>query len=422
MSLPPIITALKKHKAGVMLITLQIALTLAIVCNAVFVIGQRVSQVDRPTGVNAMDLFWVGQMYVNAPKGHNPAAVEKLDAMQRADLATLRALPDVESATSISTLPLHNAQERAAGVGVKPDQKSSTAGAWLYYTGSQALKTLGLQLTEGRNFTPVEVTHQWMGGSGATPLAIVTRELAHDLFPHDSALGKTIYLNGGTTPTTVIGVVARLEGPESGLTKGSGFALNSILLPVRLDSFLTSMAVRSKPGRLTAAMREARNALLAANPMRVLTSGIPGLAGILPYSKIRARANRADVGLAILMGIISVILLAVTGAGVVGLTSFWVGQRRKQIGIRRALGATRRDILRYFQLENLFIAGIGVVLGAILAIGLNLWLMKQFQMERMPLVYVLVGVVVLLLIGQGAVFAPALRASRVSPAEATRSV
>jgi putative ABC transport system permease protein len=112
----------------------------------------------------------------------------------------------------------------------------------------------------------------------------------------------------------------------------------------------------------------------------------------------------------------------ITGAGIIGLTSFWVGQRRKQIGIRRALGATRRDILRYFQTENLLIAGAGVVAGAVLAVGLNLWMMRQLAMDRMPLPYVLAGVVVLLLLGQGAVFAPARRASRVSPVEATRSV
>jgi putative ABC transport system permease protein len=61
-------------------------------------------------------------------------------------------------------------------------------------------------------------------------------------------------------------------------------------------------------------------------------------------------------------------------------------------------------------------------MGALLAVGLNLWLMKQFSMDRMSLLYVLVGVVVLLALGQGAVFAPARRASRVSPVEATRSV
>jgi putative ABC transport system permease protein len=126
--------------------------------------------------------------------------------------------------------------------------------------------------------------------------------------------------------------------------------------------------------------------------------------------------------MAILMGIVSVVLLAITAAGIVGLTSFWVGQRRRQIGIRRALGATRNDILSYFMTENMLIGMGGIVVGTLLAIGINLWMVTQYGVTRLSGMYLLVGAVVLLLLGQGAVLAPALRASRVPPVEATRSV
>ncbi|MFZ0869638.1 MAG: FtsX-like permease family protein [Rhodanobacter sp.] len=115
-------------------------------------------------------------------------------------------------------------------------------------------------------------------------------------------------------------------------------------------------------------------------------------------------------------------LLAVTAAGVVGLTSFWVGQRRRQIGIRRALGATRSDILNYFLTENLLISLGGVIVGTLLAVGMNALMISQFEMTRLSLIYVVAGSAMLLLLGQAAVLAPALRASRVSPVEATRSV
>ncbi|HLI16945.1 MAG TPA: ABC transporter permease [Rhodanobacteraceae bacterium] len=420
MTLHPIIAALKKHKAGVTLITLQIALTLAIVCNAVFIISQRVERVNRPSGLDEQNLFLIEQAWVGAPTGDDPASIEKLDAMQRSDLATLRQLPDVESVASVSSLPLLNSSW-TGGVGLKPDQQHSTAHAAYYFGGDQMLKTLGLRLIAGRNFTPDEIRHRGFRSVGEPPIAIVTEALADKLFPNGSALGKTVYLDGGATPTTIIGVVARMQSPSVG-SWSNDFAFNSVLQPVRIDFQYTRTAVRAKPGRLDAAMREARKALYDANPMRVMDGTLDQGLGIHPFSEIRARAYRADVGMAILMSVICVILLCVTGAGIVGLTSFWVGQRRKQIGIRRALGATQRDILHYFQTENLMIAGAGVVLGAILAVGLNLWMMKQFSMDRMSLLYVLVAIVALLLLGQGAVFAPALRASRVSPVEATRSV
>jgi len=80
------------------------------------------------------------------------------------------------------------------------------------------------------------------------------------------------------------------------------------------------------------------------------------------------RQHRGDhnrLGIAVLMSVICVILLSVTGAGIVGLSSLWVGQRTRQIGVRRAIGARKIDILRYFQIENLLIAGGGAVVGSL---------------------------------------------------------
>jgi putative ABC transport system permease protein len=420
MTLHPILAALKKHKAGVTLITLQIALTLAIVCNAVFIIGQRVDRINRPSGIDESNLFLITQSWVGAPTGDDQDSVEKLDAMQQADIATLQDLPDVQSAISINTLPLLNSTW-SGGIGLKPNQQNSTAQAAFYFGTDQMIPALGLKLIAGRNFTSTDVHHMGFRGHNRPPIVIVTKALADKLFPKGGALGKTIYVDRDT-PTTIIGIVERMQVPSPDSWANDWF-WNSVLIPTRLDAGFARYAVRAKPGRLDAAMREAPKALFASNPMRVIETGADYEdSSIHSFADIRAHAYRADRGMAILMGVICLILLCVTGAGIVGLTSFWVGQRRKQIGIRRALGATQRDILRYFQTENLMIAGVGVVLGAILAVGLNLWLMKQFSMDRMSLLYVLVGVVALLVLGQGAVFAPALRASRVSPVEATRSV
>jgi putative ABC transport system permease protein len=420
MTLHPILAALKKHKAGVILITLQIALTLAIVCNAVFIIGQRIDRTQRPSGLDENNLFLITQSWVGAPTGDDPGTIDKLDAMQRTDVATLRNLPDVQSAIAINTMPLINSTW-SGGIGLKPDQQHSTAQAAFYFGDEQMIPMLGLRLVAGRNFTVADVTHMGFRGHNKPAVVIVTKALADKLFPDGHALGKTIYVDR-STPSTIIGVIARMQVPSADSWASSWF-WNSVLIPTRLDANFARYAVRAKPGRLEEAMREAPKALFAANPMRVIQTGADFEdSSVHSFADIRAHAYRADVGMAILMGVICVILLCVTGAGIVGLTSFWVGQRRKQIGIRRALGATRRDILRYFQTENLLIAGVGVVVGGILAVGLNLWMMKQFQMDRMSVAYVLVGIVALLVLGQGAVFAPALRASRVSPVEATRSV
>ena len=123
-----------------------------------------------------------------------------------------------------------------------------------------------------------------------------------------------------------------------------------------------------------------------------------------------------------LLGAVCVALMVVTALGIVGLASFWVQQRTKQIGVRRALGATRSQILRYFQTENFLLATIGIVLGMLGAFGLNQLLMTYYELPRLPAMYLPIGAVALWLLGQIAVYGPAKRAAAVPPAVATRSV
>ena len=123
-----------------------------------------------------------------------------------------------------------------------------------------------------------------------------------------------------------------------------------------------------------------------------------------------------------LLGAVCIALMVVTALGIVGLASFWVQQRTKQIGVRRALGATRSQILRYFQTENFLLATMGIELGMLGAYGLNQLLMTYYEFPRLPEIYLPIGAVALWLLGQIAVFGPAKRAAAVPPAVATRSV
>jgi len=411
MRVHPIIAALKLHKAGVVLIVLQIALTLAIISNAVFIVAQRIDRVNRVTGVDEADLFRLSTLFVGAPLGDDKASLDKLDALQLSDVNTLRHVPDVALVSASNAMPLQGGLW-VGGVGIKPNQKTPTSTFTYYYGDEQMLPTLGVHLIAGRNFNAGEVIHHTINDTTMAPVSIVSKHLADKLYPKGDALGKTAFIDN--KPSTIIGIVETLETSNSGHMT---WAYDTVMQPVRLSGAMANYAVRAKPGRLSDAMRAARAALFAANPMRVMASTW----GVLSMSDLRDKAYRGDRGMAILMITVCVILLGVTAAGIVGLTSFWVGQRRRQIGVRRALGARRVDILRYFQIENLFIASAGVVLGVLLALGLSFWLMSHYEMPRLPTLYLLVGVAMLLLIGQLAVFVPARRASLVPPVEATRA-
>ena len=417
MTLHPMIAALRKHKAGVVLIALQIALTLAIVCNAIFIIYARVENVRRPTGLDESNLFIITQQWVGAPSGDDAASLQKLDSMQREDLDALRGLADVQSVAPVNSLPLYPSSWNGS-ISLNPgdDLRAGKARSTYYFGDEQLLKTMGLHLIAGRNFTAADVSNKGMRDPAEPSVVIITKALADKLYPQGDALGKVIYLDGGRKPTTVIGEVERLQVPSVG-SWTSSFVWNSTIEPLRLNANFSRYVVRAKPGRLDAAMRAVRPALYTANPMRVLDDD-----SVKSFKDIRAEAYRADIGMAVLMGVVCLILLAVTAAGIVGLTSFWVGQRHRQIGVRRALGARKIDILHYFQLENLLIAGSGAVIGIALAIGLNMVLMQSFAMDRMPVTYVLCGLAIVMVLGQAAVFVPARRASNVPPVVATRTV
>ncbi|HET9818669.1 MAG TPA: FtsX-like permease family protein [Rhodanobacteraceae bacterium] len=410
MQIQPIIAALRHHKAGTVLIALQIALTLAIVCNALFIIQQRTSHLSAPTGVDEANLFVIGNQWAD------PSTDGRIDAQIRTDLAVLRQLPSVRDAVSSNSYPL-----RGGGwddfITLTPDQVQKTTDASVYFGDEHFIDTLGVKLIAGRNFRADEIEPMMPRDTKTPSVAIVTKALADKLYPGGSALGKTFYAMTAE-PATIIGIVERLQRQEVD-TWSRAYAYEALIWPRRLEgSFGTYYIVRARPGGLAAAMREGPKALYAQSRMRIIDPEN----GVLSFAQIRHRAYDGDRGTAILMAIICAVLLVITGAGIVGLTSFWVGQRRKQIGIRRALGATRGDVLNYFLTENLLITGGGVVVGIVLAIAINLWMIAHVEMTRLPWFYVLSGVVVLLLLGQGAALAPALRASRVAPVEATRSV
>ena len=409
MQIHPILAALRRHKAGTVLIALQIALTLAIVCNALFIIHQRIAHINEPSGVDEANLFVIQNLW-----GEQYSTDQAVERIQE-DVSALRNLSSVQDVTAANSFPM-----RGGGwdnfITMKPDQREPTTDA-SYYTGdSHFLSTIGAKLIAGRDFRPEEVVNMGLRQNVSPPVAIISKVMADKLFPGGDALGKSIYAMS-STPVTVIGIVDTLHRQDVS-TWSAPYTGESMVVPIRIaQPWGLYYLVRAKPGQLDAAMRQAPKALYAENRMRI----IDPKDGLLSFAQVRHRVFKSDRGMAILMGIICVVLLAITGAGIVGLTSFWVGQRRKQIGVRRALGATHRDILHYFMTENFLITVAGLLIGVLLTFGLNLWLVTHFDaLKLMPLTYVLAGIVILVLLGQGAVFAPALRASRVPPIEATR--
>jgi putative ABC transport system permease protein len=424
MEIRPIFSTLRRHKLTAGLLLLQVACTCAIVCNVAFMIVHRVQQVSLPTGIAENQLSVIHSRFIgnNAEPWveQHKADLEQADwAQHQVDLAALRTIPGVESVAEVRfALPLN---KNEASYGTCPSQQAldrvmqtmSIHGTGCIdvsvYDGSPGLiATLGLHLIAGRDFHPDE----YVLGQKTPPVAIISSALARHLFPGQNALGKELYV--GKRIIRVVGIVGTLLAPN---LHGAGRNDDTMIWPQLAESTGVYYVMRSAPQDRARILKDAKATLLKLGPGRYINPKY-----VETYTQIRAKYFQRDTTMIGLLIASALGLLFVTALGIAGLANFWVGQRTRSIGIRRAVGATRHDILRYFQTENFLVVTGGVVLGVVLAIGLNLLLMKHYELPRLPLWYLPTGAVVLWLLGQLSVLAPALRASNVPPVVATRSV
>src|SRR3984885_1771447 len=403
MGVRPILSAMRRNKFGALLIATQMAVTLAFLANALTLVEQRIAWSDRPSGLDEANIFVINTETVDDARD--------LAARQASDVDALRALNGVVDAYATNMYPLEGGGWIET-VNLTADQKTPTAFAAHYMGDDHALHTMGLKLVAGRNFTPDEIVNRTENDVPMPSGFIVTKALAVKLFPQGNALGQPIFVEN-EKPIAIIGIVDRLQGPMTAATGfDSTFSENSVFTPDRLIGERNVYMVRVQPGQLNAVMKAAEQKLMQLQANRIMqTRSMPD---------VRADAYRGDHGLIVLLVSICIALLIVTAFGIVGLTSYWVAQRRQQIGIRRALGATRQAIVRYFQTENFMIAAVGAAVGIAFAIALNLWMVRSFEMVRMDNSRALAGALIILLLGQFAVLWPALRAASIPPALATR--
>ena len=410
MELRPILSTLLRHKTAATLIVLEIALSCAIICNALFLIGQRVDRLNLASGVAESEVVRVQLTGI----GKDADA----EALTRSDLALLRGLPGVKAASVTNQVPFVNSSWNTS-INMAKDQKQPTMNATVYMGDEQFLDVLGLKLVAGRNFSADEFI-EWSAldapaSNVSIPAVIITRSVADKLFPGQSALGKSFY-SWGDNPMRVVGVVDHLVRPSE-----QGGAVEheySMIFPIHVPFSLGgNYLLRTDPARRDEVLKAAVSALVKNGPNRIILED-----NTKTMEQLRAEYYRQDRAMVWMLVAVIVALLVVTALGIVGLASFWVQQRTKQIGVRRALGATSGQILRYFQAENFLLASAGIVLGMLMAYGINQLLMAKYELPRLPLHYLPIGAVALWLLGQFAVYWPARRAASVSPAIATRSV
>jgi len=402
--LGPIFRTLLRNRLGALLIALQIALTLAVVTNAAFIISQRAADVARPSGLDeANTAIFVTNLF--------DTGVDQRQ-LYRDDLEALRNLPGVAAAVSIQSVPISG-----SGWGedfyTSPEMTSDESISFgMFMVDEHGLDALDLQLLSGRNFRPEEMIVRSLENMEFPRVAIVSKALADTLFPDGNALGQTVFDEpNGEKPIEIIGIYDHMQNawPHS-----DNVDRTALIPAYAMFGGQMMYLVRSEPGRRDAVMA-AGEEYLAGNRGRIVEF-------VRSYDEQKQRTYGGDIAMIKLMSTVIAALTVVTGLGIVGLAWFSVTQRRKQIGTRRALGATRFDIVRYFMVENWLISTTGLVMGVAAAFALNWFLDTEYSTGRMPLWYLPAGMAALWLLGQLAVLLPARRAASIPPALATRSV
>lgn len=392
----PLLSALKRSPTGALLVALQVAITLAVLVNAVCIVHQRIEKIERPAGLATRDTFALAVM--GSSKKFDVAAAEI------EDLAYLRNLPGVVSATLTDGIPLSGNGGDTA-LFLQPGHRGRVVNTAELPMDSQGLKTLGVSLIAGRNFRATEIEPS--SPEQAPPAqAIITESLAHALFPKGGALGKTIY---GSTPKTIIGITRNFMGPQLGQP-----VYNVVIYPM-MPAGVYFLLVRTRPGKSNAILHVVKSHIAKMHRYAAI-----------PFTQTLSDAQRkmesANRNVAILLTLVTALMVGVCGLGIFGLTTFNVGSRTRQIGTRRAVGARQGDIVTHFMMENALIMMGGTLLGIFLALAASQWLTTYYALPRVSLAYVLVGVVTLWVIGQLAAWQPARRAARIPPSVATRTV
>lgn len=402
-NLRPIASALWRNPTGALLVAIQIAIGLAVLVNAVYVVKQRVDKINRPTGMDVENMFVVVSAGFTQDFDY--------DASWREDLATIRGLPGVKAASLISNIPLSGGGS-SSGYQAEPGEPNpeTIVDANTYAVDEQGVAALGVKLAAGRAFEAHEILPPDKDWETA-PQAIVTKALAEELFPKDpNVLGKTFY-DGLNKPITIVGVIEHMHGAWVGWDK-----LDQVMLFPRIKNGPNGMyMVRTEPGRRDAIMRTVEQRLSTSNPDRLLR-------WVRPLTYFVRQSYLADRNMAIFLVSVTSALLAITALGIFGLATFNVSTRIRQIGTRRAVGARRLDIVRHFLVENWMVTTAGVVVGCAAALGIGYWISVKYELPRLDLYYLVGGVLAIWLIGLAAALQPARRASAISPAVASRTV
>ena len=292
-------------------------------------------------------------------------------------------------------------------------QQTRTQNVMVYGTDERFMEILGGTLLSGRTFTAAETR------SGA-PVAVLERQAVERLFGRQNPLGKTI--RAGGKPLRVVGVYQKAEnifqppGQEIAVITPFETAKRSF----RHDE-VNGLIILVKPKPDVSVERAMDATTVQLRRMRGLHPGQPNTFDMLTSDQVLGVFDRLTGAFFLVMIVLSSVALMVGGIGVMAIMMVSVTNRTREIGVRKALGATRRDVLWQFLVEAATLTGVGGAIGIALGLALGEVLKRLLGFHAgVPVWSAVVASSVSVAIGLFFGMFPANRAARLDPVEALR--
>ncbi|HEY2150122.1 MAG TPA: ABC transporter permease [Vicinamibacterales bacterium] len=402
----------ERHRARSILVIVQVALALVLLVGSGLMIRTFVALRQVEPGFRDPEEILTFSLAI--PEAQVKDA-EPVVRMYQAILDKIATVPGVTSVAVTSVVPMTSsgwhdaifASDKTYGEGELPPMRL------FKFLSPGLLKTMGNTLVAGRDFT-------WSDVYDKHPVVMVSENVARELWKEPAmAIGKQVRENPTSAWREVIGVVG--DERDEGVDKN---ASSIAFWPVMMSHFSgtepfvrrnVSFAIRSKRTGASAFTEEVSRAVWAVNP------NLP-LARVRPLDAIVSASMARTSFTLVMLAIAGVMALVLGVAGIYGVISYSVSQRTREIGIRMALGAQRREVTGLFVRHGLRLVAVGIVSGLAAALALTR-LMRSLLFEVNP-VDPITYVGVCLSLAAAAVLAsyiPALRATSVNPVTALRA-
>jgi predicted permease len=385
------------------LVVLEVALAVLLLAGAGLLLENvaRMQQKRQGFDSDGVLTFWVRPPTSRYDVTEGPAIVDRL-------LASVQQVPGVASAAVNRCTPFTGCSRTVLFFADRPNDPRTAPVVGRHYTSADYFKTLGIPLLEGRALTPDDRT-------GRPPVAVINESAARRFWPGESPLGKRVWFGTTTGPFSdparaveIVGVVGNVKYEAVDWPDSAG-------RPEFYTSYLqfafpdTMVIVKASAGAASALVPAMRRAISAVDP------SLPIYDVLTLDDRIDGALSRPRFNAALIGGFAGAALL-VAALGVYGMLSYSVSSRRREMGVRLALGAAPPRIVRFVLAEGLRLAIAGVVIGLVAALATGR-LLRTLVVDVSPSNPWTLGAVtgVMLAVACLAAFLPARRASAVDP-------